>query len=118
MNRHKSIIFGSALFAAGVATGSSSAFAQTFQSYRYADGSQSIVGFFDYDSRAHLQIDGGVVTLARRFGLWFALFGRRRHPENLKGRYHGQARQTADDSVRTDMRKRAETFSFRPSYRS
>jgi membrane-bound inhibitor of C-type lysozyme len=37
--------------------------------YRCADSSQFIVGFFDYDSRAHLQIDRRVVTLAGRFGL-------------------------------------------------
>jgi membrane-bound inhibitor of C-type lysozyme len=43
--------------------------AQTFQSYRCSDGSQFIVGFFEYDKRAHLQIDGKAVTLARRFGL-------------------------------------------------
>jgi membrane-bound inhibitor of C-type lysozyme len=70
MNRHKAIIiFGTALSVAGIAAGSSPAFAQTFQSYRCADGSQFIVGFFEYDRRAHLQIDGKAVTLARRFGL-------------------------------------------------
>jgi hypothetical protein len=37
--------------------------------YRCAGSSQFIVGFFDYDSRAHLQIDRRVVTLAGRFGL-------------------------------------------------
>lgn len=46
--------------------GSSSAPAQTFQSYRCADGSQFIVGFFEYDRRAYLQIDGTAVTLGRR----------------------------------------------------
>ena len=44
-------------------------FAQTFQNFRCADGSQFIVGFFEYDPRAHLQIDGRAVTLAKRFGL-------------------------------------------------
>src|SRR5260221_3686740 len=63
------IIFGAATLAAGVATGSSPAFAQTFQSYRCADGSQFIVGFFPYDRRAHLQIDGKAVTLGRRLAL-------------------------------------------------
>jgi membrane-bound inhibitor of C-type lysozyme len=48
---------------------SSPAAAQTFQNYRCADGTQFIVGFFEYDTRAHLQIDGKAVTLARRFGL-------------------------------------------------
>jgi len=70
MNRRKAvIIFGAATLAAGVATCSSGAFAQTFQNYRCADGSQFIVGFFPYDRRAHLQIDGKAVTLGKRFGL-------------------------------------------------
>lgn len=51
------------------AAGSSPAMAQTFQDYRCADGTQFIVGFFEYDKRAHLQIDGKAVTLARRFAL-------------------------------------------------
>ena len=55
-----------ALPAAAVA---SPAAAQTFQNYRCADGTKFIVGFFEYDKRAHLQIDGKAVTLARRFGL-------------------------------------------------
>jgi membrane-bound inhibitor of C-type lysozyme len=66
MNRHKKIIFGAALLVAG--TGS--ALAQTsFQNYRCADGSQFIVGFFEYDKRAHLQIDGKAVTLGKRLAL-------------------------------------------------
>jgi membrane-bound inhibitor of C-type lysozyme len=70
MNRHKNlIIFGAALFVAGAATTSSPAFAQTFQSYRCADGSQFIVGFFEYDKRAHMQIDGRAVTLGKRLAL-------------------------------------------------
>jgi membrane-bound inhibitor of C-type lysozyme len=69
MNWRKISIFGAALFVAGVATGASAAFAQTFQSYRCADGSQFIVGFFQYDPRAHLQIDGRAVTLAKRLAL-------------------------------------------------
>jgi membrane-bound inhibitor of C-type lysozyme len=51
---------------AGVATGSSAVTAQTFQNYRCADGTQFIVGFFKYDQRAYMQIDGRAVTLARR----------------------------------------------------
>src|ERR1700730_7636138 len=68
MNRYNTIIVGAACVA-GVATGSLPASAQTFQSYRCADGTKFIVGFFEYDKRAHLQIDGEAVTLARRFGL-------------------------------------------------
>jgi membrane-bound inhibitor of C-type lysozyme len=41
----------------------------TFQSYHCADGTQFIVGFFQYDARAHLQIDGRAVTLAKRLAL-------------------------------------------------
>jgi membrane-bound inhibitor of C-type lysozyme len=69
MNRHGTIIFSMALFVAGMAGGSLSASAQTFQSYRCADGTQFIVGFFEYDRRAHLQIDGRAVTLGKRLAL-------------------------------------------------
>ena len=51
------------------AAGSWPAAAQTFQNYHCADGTQFIAGFFEYDKRAHLQIDGKAVTLARRLGL-------------------------------------------------
>jgi membrane-bound inhibitor of C-type lysozyme len=39
---------------------------RTFQNYRCADGTQFIVGFYRYDSRAYLQVDGTAVTLPRR----------------------------------------------------
>jgi membrane-bound inhibitor of C-type lysozyme len=67
MNWRRHSIFGAMAFV--VAAGVSPAHAQTFQNYRCADGTQFIVGFFEYDSRAHLQIDGKAVTLARRFAL-------------------------------------------------
>jgi membrane-bound inhibitor of C-type lysozyme len=67
MNQRRRSIFGAILWAAAV--GASPAPAQTFQNYRCADGTQFIVGFFEYDKRAHLQIDGKAATLARRFGL-------------------------------------------------
>jgi len=67
MNKRKHSSLGAmALLAAAV---SSPAAAQTFQNYRCADGTKFIVGFFEYDKRAHLQIDGKAVTLARRVGL-------------------------------------------------
>lgn len=69
MNRRNSSIFSAALLVAGVTGASSASIAQTFQTYRCADGTQFIVGFFEYDKRAHLQIDGRAVTLAKRFGL-------------------------------------------------
>jgi membrane-bound inhibitor of C-type lysozyme len=69
MNRRNSSIFVAALFVAGIAGAPSAAIAQSFQSYRCADGTQFIVGFFEYDKRAHLQIDGRAATLTKRFGL-------------------------------------------------
>ena len=70
MNRRKAMNFGAVLFVAGIAAGASPAVAQTsFQNYRCADGSQFIVGFFQYDRRAHLQIDGKAVTLGKRLAL-------------------------------------------------
>ncbi len=67
MNRRKRSIFGAVLLLAAV--GVSPALAQTFQNYRCADGTQFIVGFFEYDQRAYLQIDGRAVTLGRRLTL-------------------------------------------------
>jgi membrane-bound inhibitor of C-type lysozyme len=70
MNRRRIFIFGVALCAAAVAAGLSPAFAQTtFQNYSCGDGSQFIVGFFEYDKRAHLQIDGKSLTLGKRLAL-------------------------------------------------
>ena len=66
MNRKAVIILGAALFVTVVATGSSPASAQTFQSYRCSDGTRFLVGFFEYDKRAFLQIDGRAVTLKKR----------------------------------------------------
>jgi membrane-bound inhibitor of C-type lysozyme len=61
-------IVGAAMFGALV-TGVSPAAAQTFRTYVCADGSQFIVGFFQYDKRAHLQIDGKAVALTKRIAL-------------------------------------------------
>ena len=48
----------------------SAALAQSsFRNYRCADGAQFIVGFFQYDSRAYLQIDGKALTLPKRVAL-------------------------------------------------
>lgn len=70
MNCRNVAVFGAALLAAWVAGAPSRAVAQTsFQNYRCADGTQFIVGFFQYDSRAHLQLDGRSVTLAKRLAL-------------------------------------------------
>ena len=70
MNCRNITIFGVALFAAGLAGAPSAALAQSsFQNYTCADGTQFIVGFFQYDPRAHLQLDGKAVTLAKRVSL-------------------------------------------------
>jgi membrane-bound inhibitor of C-type lysozyme len=65
MHRHSNRMFAT-LFLVGAASSLSPAAAQSFQNYRCADGTQFIVGFFEYDKRAHLQIDGKAVTLGRR----------------------------------------------------
>jgi membrane-bound inhibitor of C-type lysozyme len=65
MNRCESIIFGAVLCVAGVVAGASAASAQTFQSYRCADGTRFIAAFYPYDSRAYLQVDGRAATLAK-----------------------------------------------------
>jgi membrane-bound inhibitor of C-type lysozyme len=67
MNGYKTAIVGAAFFVAGILAGPASA--QTFESYHCADGTRFLVGFFKYDSRAHLQIDGKAVTLRRRLAL-------------------------------------------------
>lgn len=65
MKRRKTIALGAVLWVA--AAGGSPALAQTtFQNYRCADGAQFVVGFFQYDKRAHIQIDGKAVTLGKR----------------------------------------------------
>src|SRR5690349_15278683 len=70
MNRRNITVFGAALGLAAVAAMASPAAAQSsFRNYRCADGTQFIVGFFQYDSRAHLQLDGKAVTLAKRLAL-------------------------------------------------
>ena len=60
-----------ALLTAAVVFGASAASAQTttWQTYRCADGSEFIVGFFGYDKRAHMQVDGKAVTLEKRVAL-------------------------------------------------
>jgi membrane-bound inhibitor of C-type lysozyme len=66
---HKSAISGVLLFIANALAGSSPTLAQTFESYRCADGTRFIVGFYPYDSRAYLQLDGRAVTLRKRLAI-------------------------------------------------
>jgi membrane-bound inhibitor of C-type lysozyme len=66
----RTAIFGAgAAMVVALATGASPAAAQTFKTYGCADGTQFIVGFFQYDKRAHLQIDGKAVALGKRIAL-------------------------------------------------
>ncbi|MDN4982587.1 MliC family protein [Bradyrhizobium sp. WYCCWR 13022] len=68
MGRHKAILWGIIMLAAGM-SGGRQAEAQTFRTYRCADGTQFIVAFYDDDKRAFLQIDGEPVTLAKRLAV-------------------------------------------------
>ena len=65
MGRHKAILLTAAMLAGGMIE-ARQADAQTFRTYHCADGTQFIVGFYDADKRAFLQIDGEAVTLAKR----------------------------------------------------
>lgn len=72
MNSGKTTIpVAGALLAAFAALGASAASAQTttWQNYRCGDGTEFIVGFFGYDKRAHMQVDGKAVTLQKRLAL-------------------------------------------------
>ena len=69
MNWRKTIILAAAMSAAGSLVAVPRAPAQSFQTYRCADGTQFIVAFYPHDTRAYMQIDGRPVTLARRLAL-------------------------------------------------
>ena len=73
MIRHKAAIGRAAIFVAIFGVQTSSALAQTFDSYRCADGTKFILAFYPSDDRAYLQIDGRAVTLKKRL----AISGRR-----------------------------------------
>src|SRR5258708_39544667 len=69
MNWCKTIILAAAISVLGTQATVPRATAQSFQTYRCADGTQFIVAFYAYDTRAYMQIDGRPVTLARRLVL-------------------------------------------------
>jgi len=50
--------------------------AQNFVTYRCADGSEFIAGFYSGDNRAHLQLDGKAIALTKRFSLMGTRYGR------------------------------------------
>lgn len=51
--------------------------AQTFTTYRCQDGSEFVAAFYEGDKRAHLQLDGKAITLAKRVSLRGARYSRR-----------------------------------------
>jgi membrane-bound inhibitor of C-type lysozyme len=57
------------MFVASFIAQTSPASAQTFESYRCADGTQFILAFYPGDKRAYLQIDGHAVTLKKGVAL-------------------------------------------------
>jgi len=59
------ILAWAAIFVAGLIGQESPASAQTFDSYRCADGTHFIMAFYPSDKRAYLQIDGRAVTLKK-----------------------------------------------------
>jgi len=54
---------------AGVFAGWLPACAQTFTTYHCRDGSEFVAAFYEGDKRAHLQLDGKAITLAKRLSL-------------------------------------------------
>jgi membrane-bound inhibitor of C-type lysozyme len=68
MGRHKAILLAVTMLAGGICY-ARQADAQTFQAYRCTDGTRFIVGFYDGDKRAFVQIDGEPVTLAKRLAV-------------------------------------------------
>lgn len=74
MSRYRKIVVGAAIagFIGSLSWPFAPLFAQTtsFRNYRCADGSQIIVANYPNDQRIYLQIDGGPVTLKRRFSIW------------------------------------------------
>ena len=67
MKRQTAAICWAAILGSFVQTATASA--QTFESYRCADGTQFIVAFYPNDKRAYVQIDGHAVTLRKRLAL-------------------------------------------------
>lgn len=63
------ILGGAAIFLAGFMAQGAPASAQTFDSYRCADGTHFILAFYPGDQRAYLQIDGRPVTLNKSLTL-------------------------------------------------
>ena len=69
MKPYRMIVLGTAIAGTLACLAPVLAQSTTVQSYHCADGTNFIVGFFPHDGRAHLQIDGGEVTLLKRLSL-------------------------------------------------
>jgi membrane-bound inhibitor of C-type lysozyme len=67
MKRIKNVVL--MILACVAAFAASPAVAQRFQTYHCADGTEFIVGFYPYDTRAYMQIDGRAITLPRQLTL-------------------------------------------------
>lgn len=69
MMHYRMIVLGMAI--GGTLAGLTPVLAQDtrVQYYHCADGTNFIVGFFPYDKRAHMQIDGGELTLRKRLSV-------------------------------------------------
>lgn len=65
MKWHKAAFGWAAIFAVVLLIHPFRASAQTFDSYRCADGTHFILAFYPGDNRAYLQIDGRAVTLKK-----------------------------------------------------
>jgi membrane-bound inhibitor of C-type lysozyme len=69
MNRNEFACLAAATLVMAIAHTSNATAQSSFQTYRCADGTELIVGFFQYDKRAHMQVDGKAVTLQKRVAL-------------------------------------------------
>ena len=64
------------LGAAGIFAGQWPAHAQTLSTYHCRDGSEFVVGFYEGDKRAHVQLDGKAIALRKRLALSGARYSR------------------------------------------
>jgi membrane-bound inhibitor of C-type lysozyme len=69
MGWHKAATVWAAILVSGLLAQASPVSAQTFESYRCADGTHFILAFYPSDKRAYLQIDGRAVTLKKNLTL-------------------------------------------------
>jgi membrane-bound inhibitor of C-type lysozyme len=69
MRWHRAGVGWAAIFVVVLVIQTSSASAQTFDSYRCADGTHFILAFYPRDQPAYIQIDGHAVTLKKSLSL-------------------------------------------------